>query len=66
MLRQVFVISGRIMAVALQASEGVLVARYLQYMLDFMAQRGVPGQSLLADTGLHAYQTLTQTTNSEN
>jgi len=42
------------MTVALQASEGVLVARYLQYMLDFMAQRGVPGQSLLADTGLHA------------
>lgn len=42
------------MAVALQASEGVLVARYLQYMLEFMAKRGVSGQNLLADTGLNA------------
>jgi len=40
------------MAVALQASEGVLVARYLQYMLDFMRKRGVSETLLLAGTGL--------------
>lgn len=54
MLGQVFVISRRVMAVALQAAEGVLVARYLQFMLDFMAVRGVSAEQLLADTGLQA------------
>lgn len=42
------------MAVALRASEGVLVARYLQFMLAFMAARGVSAEQLLADTGLQA------------
>lgn len=42
------------MTVALQASEGVLVARYLQYMLDFMQKRGVSEAQLLAGTGLQA------------
>lgn len=42
------------MAVALQASEGVLVARYLLFMLDFMRDRGVHAEPLLASTGLQA------------
>jgi len=42
------------MTVALQASEGVLVARYLQFMLDFMQKRGVSETQLLAGTGLQA------------
>lgn len=42
------------MAVALQASEGVLVARYLLFMLDFMRARGISAEALLAETGLQA------------
>lgn len=40
------------MAVALQAAEGVLVARYLQYMLDFMHKRGISAAQLLDGSGL--------------